>query len=421
MLFNLPNTRTMSPESNHHRGAALLTTLIISTLLLGMGMTLLVVTATSRKTAIDSTAEMQAYYSAETGLAAALNVLRGNVEPDCSMPTGTKISFRNAVTLSTSNLSTDSSATPRLSAWLNYNYTPAGGSNPDRVTLSANYAPINGIAYALTVSDPDNTPVESGEPLRLLLRVVGYGPKQAIKQMELVVNRTNLDYVPPATIMMRSADDGTPVNFSTGNSAAKTYSGHDHSGAGVLPAFGATTGGDTTIQTDASNKNTVETPIAATIAMSSLPVWLQSADQARAFLAQQKDNAVSQGRYFTSFSGDSGSCDSPAFTFVDGDCDLGGGAGLLIVTGTLTMSGNPSFSGLILVLGNGTVNRNGGGNGDIYGAITIASFDPLNPGPFRSPSFNTNGGGNSTLQYDSDAVRKALNVSGPKVLGVHEY
>ena len=85
----------------------------------------------------------------------------------------------------------------------------------------------------------------------------------------------------------------------------------------------------------------------------------------RAFLADQKANAMGQARYFSEFSGDSGSTSNPAFTFVDGDCSLSGGAGLLIVTGNLTMSGNPSFSGLILVLGGGHVQRNGGGNGDV--------------------------------------------------------
>jgi len=77
--------------------------------------------------------------------------------------------------------------------------------------------------------------------------------------------------------------------------------------------------------------------------------------------------------------------------------------------------------GLIFVLGGGTVNRDGGGDGSIYGAMTVARFDPVNPGPFLSPTFNTNGGGNSTMQYDSEAVRKALNASGPRVWGVREY
>src|SRR5260370_23002337 len=117
---------------------------------------------------------MQGYYSAESGLESALNVLRGNTAPDASMPAGTKINFRNAVTLTTSNLSTDTNTRARLSGWLTYNYTPSGATNPDRVALTAGYTPLTGLAYSVDVSDPDNTPVASGPPSRLLLRVTGY-------------------------------------------------------------------------------------------------------------------------------------------------------------------------------------------------------------------------------------------------------
>lgn len=410
--------RTMSGES----GAALLTVLMLSTLLLAAGGTLILVSTMSSRTAIDSTAEMQAYYGAEGGLQATLNVLRGNVAPVSGMPSGSKISFRNAVTLSNSNLPSDSSASARLSGWLNYDYTPAGASIADRVSMTSSYSSQNGIAFSVVVSDPDNTPVANGEPTRLRLRVTGYGPKGALKKLELVVKRTNFDYDPVATIMMRSSDDGTPVTFTTGDSAAKDYSGHDHGDStNILPAFGSNTVADMGIQVDSANKNTVADPIAANVNTSSLPSWLQTANQARAFVTTQKANAVSQGRYFSSFNGNAGSSSSPAFTFVDGNCVLDGGAGLLIVTGNLELNGNPSFDGLILVLGTGTINRDGGGNGNIYGAITVAKFDQNGTGGFLAPSFTTNGAGTSTIQYDSTAVRRALNLGGPLVQGVREF
>ncbi|HEX2269817.1 MAG TPA: pilus assembly PilX N-terminal domain-containing protein, partial [Pyrinomonadaceae bacterium] len=210
----------MRTTNNHHeRGAALLTVLMMSTLLLAGGSTLLLVTTLSGRTAIDSTAEMQAYYAAEGGLQATLDVLRGNVSPRSGMPSGSRISFRNAITLNKSNLPSDTSTSPRLSGWLNYDYTPIGQSLPDRASLTSNYAPQNGMAFSVQLSDPDNTP--SGEPSRLRVRVTGYGPKGALKKLELVVNTTSLDYDPVATIMLRSSDDGTPITFSTGNSAAK--------------------------------------------------------------------------------------------------------------------------------------------------------------------------------------------------------
>ena len=406
----------------NERGAALLTVLMLSTLLLGAGGTLLLVSTMSGRTAIDATAEMQAYYGAEAGLQATLDVLRGNVAPVSGMASGSKISFRNAVTLSISNLPTDTSSSARLSGWLGYNYTPTGSTVADRVTLTPSYAAISGIAYSVVVTDPDNTPVANGEPSRVLLRVTGYGPKGAVKKLELVVKRTNFDYDPVATIMMRSSDDGTPITFTTGESAAREYSGHDNGGGtGILPAFGSNTAADKVIEESEATKNAVEDPIAANIANSALPSWLQSASQARAFLRIQKANAKSQNRYFNSFSGNAGSTASPQFTYVDGNATLDGGAGLLIVTGELELNGNPSFQGLILVLGDGKLHRNGGGNGDIYGAITVAKFDKNGTGGFLAPSFTTNGGGNATIQYDSVAVRKALNIAGPLVMGVREY
>ncbi|HYW70463.1 MAG TPA: hypothetical protein VE961_05485 [Pyrinomonadaceae bacterium] len=403
------------------RGGALLTVLMLSTLLLAVGGALIMVTTTATRTAVDSTAEMQAYYSAEAGVQQTLNVLRGNVAPNGAMGSNTQINFRKAVTPSDSNLPSDTTGIARLSGFLSYDYTPSGAANPDRVSLTSSYTPATGLAYSLNVTDPDNTPVTSGEPLRLLLRVTGYGPKGAVKQLDLVVKRSNFDYSPPATIMMRGSDDGTPVNFDIGASNAKDYSGHDHAGGTILPSFGATNDADTTIEVNSDGKDTAASPKAATIPNASLPSFLQSADQARAFVAEQKANAMSQGRYFTSFSGNSGSATNPVFTFVDGDASLSGGAGLLIVTGNLEMSGNPNFSGLILVLGTGTINRNGGGNGNIYGAIAAASFGNTGGFGFTAASFHTNGGGNSTIQYDSDAVRAALNVSGPRILGVAEY
>ncbi len=416
------NTRLLESRKIHsERGAALLTVLYVATLLLAAGGALVLITGTATRTAIDSTAEMQAYYSAEAGLQAALSVLRGNVSPNAGMPTGTKLSFRNAVTPEDSNLPSDTTGLPRLSGWLNYNYTPSGAGNPDRVAITSSYAPESGLAYSVLVSDPDNTPVSAGDPTRLMLKVTGYGPKGAMKQLDLVVKRTNFDYVPPAMLMMRGSDDGTPVVFDVGASNAKDYSGHDHSGSGVLPSFGATSDADRDIEISADTKDTAASPKSATFGVSALPSFLRSANAARAFVADQKANAISQGRYFTSFSGYSGSVASPAFTFVDGDCTLDGGAGLLIVTGNLEMNGNPSFNGLILVLGGGSINRDGGGNGDIYGALAVAHFPLTGNGGFTSASFHTNGGGTSTMQYDSDAVRQALNLAGPRVLGVSEY
>jgi hypothetical protein len=395
------------------RGAALITVLMMSTLMLATGGALVLVSGVSSRTAIDATAERQAYYSAESGIQDTLNVLRGNVNPQAGMPANSKIDFLKAVTAADSNLPSDTSGLLRLSGWFNYSYTGADGGQ--RVPLTANYSPLNGLAYSVLVSDPDSatTPVGT-EPTRLLIRVRGFGPKGAEKRMEAIIRRTTFDYSPPAMLMMRGADDCTAMTFTIGESNAKDYSGHDNNGSTILPAFGSTCDGDLAIEQSSDGKETVDNPKAAKIDNPALPVWLQTTNDARLFLAEQKADAVTQDRYFTSFDGN-----AEGFTFVDGDCDLDGGSGLLIVTGTLTMKGNPNFNGLILVLGEGRVERDGGGEGDIYGAMAVARFNST--GGFLPPFFDTDGGGNSTMKYDSVALRQAMNATGPRVLGIHEF
>src|SRR5260370_13489922 len=89
----------------NERGAALITSLLIATLLLVAGGALIQITSMSAANAIDATAETQAYYGAEAGLQAALNSLRGNTaHPGSALPSGmTPIDFRNAVIASSSN------------------------------------------------------------------------------------------------------------------------------------------------------------------------------------------------------------------------------------------------------------------------------------------------------------------------------
>src|SRR5690349_3359820 len=103
-----------SPE----RGAALVTMLLVSVLLLGAGGALIMTTMMSANNAVGSTAEMQAYYVAEAGMQSALNVLRGNAQP---LVTATdRMSFRAAVVPNVSNGPNNTGA-PRLAGWLPYN------------------------------------------------------------------------------------------------------------------------------------------------------------------------------------------------------------------------------------------------------------------------------------------------------------
>jgi len=570
-------------DRRSERGVALISTLLLATLLLTAGGALVLTTTLSATNAIDSTAEMQAYYGAEAGLQATINLLRGNVWTNNSTPVA---SFRAVTEPGEANVSGDSATAQnisRLSKWFSYdtnNHIIVAGTdnliaydvtardlddsknvrfstsavfeaNDSGCTVSSSgltitctngansfaltYSPKSAatiLAYPATTSSLGsfslvvvgnganipagksarflltfnqtlpwtakdtiigavsgnvnaansnlkitfsgstvkadgtnfdlcstcnplnlnhqlvsggvtalNGTITAPQPRRVLVRTTGYGPKGAVKRLEMLLNQYVFDFDAPAVLTMRGADDCSAPTFDTGSSGAKNYSGVDNAGAEAqLPTFAVSGCNLTQADSGISKHNTIDDPelgyldigsVPSGTTVSTLPVqtpdFLKTANNTRAALNDLQAAAKSLGRYFTpattggSVTVSDSNTTPEGITFVDGDCNLDGGSGLLVVTGNLTMSGNPNFSGVILVLGNGSVNRNGGGNGNVYGALVVAAVDRNGTGGFTAPYFNTNGGGNSTMQYDSLAVSRAMVAAGTTVGGIREY
>ena len=448
MTFPVKTTKT------GERGAALVSTLLIAALLLAAGGMLILTTSMTGTNTIDAAAEMQAYYAAEAGLQATLNVLRGGTQPNplfVTNPVGgvateNIIDFRKAHTRNTSNLATDpNSADIRLSRWLTYNYTSPGATYQDRVAISPGY-PLTGGAYSIQLDDPDDTP--GTRPIqRLIIESTGYGPRNARKTLSMMVSANGLNITVPAALVIRGHDNAnTAATIDLGNSNAKTYSGVDNAGVDATKSSLAVSYHDlTTAQAAYADKpGTVANPKVKVLDLANDPAptgfpagdivetpwFLETADAARQFLVLAENLANScaapgspckkRGVILNSLNGIAGTTTSPQFTIVKGDCNLDGGAGLLIVTGTLTFDGpGPNFNGLILVLGDGVLLKSGGGNRDIFGSIMVARFGA--GGGFLAPTFAfTGGGGSSNLQYDSSAVLDAIVMPGANVLGVVE-
>lgn len=301
----------------------------------------------------------------------------------------------------------------------------------DGTTYALNFAGGTQVLDLSYSTSPTSTSVAarvtSPDPKRLLLKSYGFGPQGAEKRLELMITRANLEFEAPAGVTLRGADDCSPLNLDTGSSGAKSYSGADYSGKDPQrPTFAVSPCDADDANAGIKKHETVADPEIGQLMDNASganaveqPSFLDTANKARAYLNALQAKAQSVGRYFKPGSGSSttvnDSLNSPMFTFVDGDCTLTGGSGFLVVTGTLTMQGNPNFKGAILVLGTGELIRNGGGNGDILGGITIAKFDRTS-GNFQAPTFSTNGGGNSNVQYDSASLSRgiaaAMNVSG---------
>src|SRR6185369_10562199 len=312
-----------------------------------------------------------------------------------------------------------------------------------KVTFDKAYVKADGTKYALNLesgtkvldlkytSSPSTTNiparVTSPDPKRLLIKSYGFGPQGAEKHLEMMVNHANFEFETPAGFMVKGSDDCSGISFDSGSSGAKTYSGVDHAGVEPQrPAFAVSACDQNAVNQGIKKHDTVVDPELGilgddetTAGTVDTPSFLDSADRARAYLNSLQDKAQSTGRYFSGSQTVNDSLNTPMYTFVDGDCTLTSGAGMLVVTGTLTMRGNTDFKGIILVLGKGVLIRNGGGNGDIFGGITIAAFD-RNAGNFTSPTFNTNGGGISNVQYDSSAVTMGV-ASGMNVSGIREF
>jgi hypothetical protein len=383
-------------------------------MLLSVGGALIFTAAMSGTTAADSTTELQAYYGAEAGLQTAINVVRGNVD---SNPAGTKATFRNIAD------------NPTLSKWITYN----GTVNQTSVVKTSDN-PF--IAYSVRIIDPDVTPAAE-EPTRLLIQVRGYGPRGAVKNKEMIVNRFLFDPDVPAAITLVGAETGASMvagDFDIGESNAKGYTGLDSTvgSTTVKATFGFTQDADKAIAdaffaTSSKGSSTTEdTPRTRKFTSAQLPSWLRTADKTRSFLSDIETIANDEGRLFTASPGksDFGTSDHPELTFVKGDCELSDtGAGLLIVTGNLTLKGNFNYDGVILVLGTGSILRNGGGGGGILGGLVMATLDRNSPGGqfLARPSFNTNGGGNSDIKYNSKNVEQAFMTLGPSVRGVREF
>lgn len=408
------------------KGAALITAVLLSLLLLAAGGTLILTTTMTGITARDATAEMQAYYAAEAGIARTLEVLRGNVE---STPSGTRASFRNVV------------CTPSLWTTTAGGYVHVTGDGATRFQVTS-------------ILDPDNQDSATMcadaayQPDRLRIQVAGLGPKDSRKNMEVVVNRYTIEYDVNAVVTLPNGS-GTPISFALGGSNVTSTSGTDASGSGATLAAFAVSGGDynTTNNVidgclpDGSNCGgsgpNVFPGDPAVLANANTPSFLKDVSTTRQFLYGSEgmmQAAINQNRYFTSGAsaisstlGLGATQPDGVLTFVDGNITIGPGnptgQGTLIVTGTLTLDGNFNWNGVIMVLGEGKVYRNGGGHGNIYGAMFVANFARTGAATdaFGAPVFDTSGGGTSNIQYSSDAVDRAKSVGGHSIRGIREF
>ena len=112
---------------------------------------------------------------------------------------------------------------------------------------------------------------------------------------------------------------------------------------------------------------------------------------------------------------------------MNGDLSLNGnetGYGLLVVTGTFSPGGNVGWNGIVLVVGKGIVTGNGGGNNQYTGAIVVAqTVNPSTGVPLATlgaPTFSFSGGGGNGVYYSTGCINQASTLSDYRAIAAHE-
>lgn len=273
-------------------------------------------------------------------------------------------------------------------------------------------------------SNPVNVTISPVEPIRILIKATGYGPRGSKKELEAIIQKNFFNgMTAPATLCLIGSSTG--FVFDPGQSQNVTYSGDDVASNVIIPPVG--TDND-------PNLNAVNTAFATTgrkadvygtpaNVSAELPQWLWSPAYLDATIQSLKQTAKASGNYYDSGDGPSNAgsyATGKGITFIDGDYAVrADGGGILVVTGKLTLHGAFSFKGMIIVTGAGGVDRKGGGNGIIQGNMVVAPYASPT-GTFLPPKYDMSGGGISQLTYDSNSVANGMTAVSNFVIGIAE-
>lgn len=282
------------------------------------------------------------------------------------------------------------------------------------------------------------TTITAPEPIRLLVRSTGFGPRGAEKQLETIIQKNYFNGLsapspltligPPATVTPT-----TTFVFNPGTSTGTVYNGKDVLLTSFLPPIGVTSDTNiTTVMTGLThpppNKFNGKTFGTVSNVSDELPFWLQTATNLDATLNNLKAVAQASGRYFgpgtaVPAAGDYGNnANATGITYIDQNLEFQQtGGGILVVTGTLTFKGGFNFNGLIIVTGQGGITRTGGGSGVLQGNMVVAPYIPTNLSKgFLAPNYDISGGGSSEIVYNSNNVANGLTALSNFVKGVAE-
>jgi hypothetical protein len=267
-----------------------------------------------------------------------------------------------------------------------------------------------------------------------MLTVLSLSPSGSRRMVQYEVTQDSLNLSFPAALTF----DGQGDSFSGPDSNPYHVDGSDHPGCGGAatqapkPAIGVPDIVDvaTTIVGIPPNRLDHYTgsgpwPNVQNVS-ATMPSNLQTVTGLEGLIATIKNNATQVIQGPASGLSNPGSPSAPEIIYVNGDLSLSGnitGYGILVVTGTYTSAGTDGWRGLVLVVGQGSMVVSGGGSNEYDGAVLIAKTRDTQGNLLPSlggTTLNWSGGGGNGVYYSSGCVGSAETLADYRVLAARE-
>ncbi len=422
--------------SEGQRGLALITALLVLSFLTIVGGALLTTTTIDVKISDNYITNIQLQFLAEAGTEAARETLRVSVN---SISTALGTAAGHDGTLSTARdltalLATDDQ--PLLPANNALRATGQALVDQSGQTMGTYHVFVRNDSADGAVATADTNDVVE------LVSIARIG--NATKTIVTVVKRGSFPPIPAALTLNGGVCAGnSPKCFEAANSNLFHIDGDDQAGSGNSEnAIGVISHQDDDGVTNAipsnrqanytgfdggiPNVGDVSGELAGTLTTTSGLETLVSS------IASSSTDSHTPGLGRETVIGSIGGADDYRVVTVHGDCDFGPGTGygILLVRGVLRVRGNFTWNGLILVIGQGELHWNDGGNGEVQGGIFIAKTrgtrtanDPLGPMlPTRGDVVaDVNGGGGNGVRYDTTMINNANSTFPYSPISIREY
>jgi len=373
------------------KGMVLVVGLLLIAVLAILGTTAFLNSTTDMKISSNYKTNNEAFYIAEAGTERAREHLRSNVAG------GSSVSALLSARVGNNGALSDSSDVTCF-------YTNGTWASDDVPYITNTSFGAGNYRVYLTNSSTDGVTSTTDTDEEVTLTSFGFGPSNSLAIISEVVKKLTLPPLPGAIVL-----PGPNVNFQGGNSNASSVAGGPESAVTLTSDVARESVVNQLTSISRLDNYTCNAGVGNCVNNESAtidPGWTSVSNLENIYNTLKSVADVAVTGNVTLTEAQVGTTSDRKIVVIDGNATLGpvNGAGILIVTGQLTLSGNFNYHGLILCIGQGNLLRNGGGNGDITGAIVVAKTrDTSNTKltTLGNPTYNTAGGGNSDIVYDA--------------------